>query len=320
MPFVAPCGKKPGGMLLKPIAGLMGRLSVSAIEAIGGLVGWLAYTLDIRHRRIILQNLTFIYPDLNGRQTRILAKRIFRHFAIVLFEIFQLPFVSKKKLIERVRCEGLETLVEAMHHPRGCLIYSAHMGNWELGFLSLSARLNHSVLTVAKPIKWQLAHQWLTTLRSRFGNRVVFKEGAMPFMIQSLRAGHTVAVLIDQGVRRTEAVEVTFMGKRTMATPAAALLALRCRMPVVPIFCVRQSDGHYLIRVEPPVAIERTASLRDDINTYTHSLMQVLETAIRKHPEQWFWFHKRWKRTYPEIYPQYQVLRRRKRIKKGREV
>ena len=45
--------------------------------------------------------------------------------------------------------------------------------------------------------------------------------------------------------------------------------------------------------------------------------MYTLEAAIRGCPEQWFWFHKRWKRTNPDLYPEYQVLRRRKRRKKG---
>jgi KDO2-lipid IV(A) lauroyltransferase len=304
-------------MALKPLAMLTGILPISALEALGRWVGRLAYGLDIRHRRIIHQNLAFIYPELALPDRRQLARRIFQHFGIVFFEIFQATFLSREKLIDRVDVQGLEILQEAMQHPRGCLVYSAHIGNWELCFLALSARLDDSITTVAKPIKWQTAHRWLTALRSRFGNRVAFKEGAMPFMMKALHEGRTVAMLIDQGVRRTEAVEVMFFGKRTMATPAAALMALRRRMPVVPIFCLRRPDGRYQIKIEPPVAWERTASLRDDIKAYTQILMQVLENPIHQNPEQWFWFHKRWKRTYPELYPHYQVRRRRKRIKKG---
>jgi KDO2-lipid IV(A) lauroyltransferase len=139
----------------------------------------------------------------------------------------------------------------------------------------------------------------------------------MPWMIQALREGQTLAVLIDQGVRRKESVEVTFLGRKTLATPAVALLALRCRMPVVPLFCVRDSHGKYRLSILPPMVYQRTASLRHDIQAFTQLLMNTLEDAIRDDPEQWFWFHRRWKRTYPELYPEYQVLRRRKRKKKG---
>jgi KDO2-lipid IV(A) lauroyltransferase len=304
-------------MVLKKLGSLVGRLPVSGLNIIGRGLGCVAYWLDLRHRRIVRNNLDLIYPQWAPIQKRQLTQRVFQHFGMVFFEILQAPFLSRGKLLERVHIEGQENLIAAMNHPHGCLIYSAHLGNWELAFMALSAQLNHSVVTVAKPIKWKLAHNWLTALRSRFGNRVFFKDGAMPLMIRSLRNRRTVAVLIDQGVRRKEAVEVIFFGKKTLATPAAALLALRCRMPVVPIFCARDANGHYCVSVKPPVAYKRTASLRHDIQAYTQLLMHTLEDAISEHPEQWFWFHKRWKRTYPDLYPEYQVVRQRKRQKKG---
>jgi Kdo2-lipid IVA lauroyltransferase/acyltransferase len=304
-------------MALKTLTALIGRLPLSGLSLVGRSFGRAAYILDIRHRRIVHHNLALIYPELDPLQKRQLSRHIFEHFGMVFLEILQALFLPRGKLIERVQIEGKDNLIKALNHPQGCLIYSAHLGNWELAFLALSAQLNHSIMTVAKPIKWKLAHNWLTALRSRFGNKVFYKDGAMPLMIRALRDGRTVAVLIDQGVRRKEAVEVTFFGKRTLATPAAALLALRCRMPVVPIICTRAADGHYFVKVKPPVALTRTASLRQDIHDYTQLLMNTLEDAIRDHPEQWFWFHKRWKRTYPEHYPEYQAMRNRKRQKKG---
>ena len=304
-------------MALTKMAALIGHLPVSGLEKLGRSLGRVAYWLDIRHRRIVSQNIAFIYPEWDPRRRRWLAKRIFQHFGIVFLEILQAPFLPGNKLIERVHIEGQDILINVLDHPRGCLLYSAHLGNWELGLLALSARLNRSTMTVAKPIKWKLAHNWLTNLRSRFGNRVFFKEGAMPWMIRALREGQTLSILIDQGVRRKEAVEVAFFGKQTLATPAAALLAMRCRMPVVPIFCVRDTHGKYLLKILPPVAYQRTESLRHDIQAYTQLLMNTLEKAIKDAPEQWFWFHRRWKRTYPELYPEYQAIRRRKRRKKG---
>ena len=230
-------------MALTKMAALIGHLPVSGLEKIGRGFGHLAYWLDIRHRRIVSQNIAFIYPGWNSRQRRRLAKQVFQHFGIIVLEILQAPFLSRQKLIECISIEGQDILRNALNHPRGCLLFSAHLGNWEIGLLGLSAKLNHPVMTVAKPIKWKLAHNWLTSLRSRFGNKVFFKEGAMPWMIQALREGQTLAVLIDQGVRRKESVEVTFLGRKTLATPAVTLLALRCRMPVVPLFCVRDSHS-----------------------------------------------------------------------------
>lgn len=304
-------------MPLKKLAGWIGRIPPSSLESMGRAIGRIAYIVDIRHRRIVLQNLRFVYPQWDSRRTRRMARRVFEHFGIVFLEILQAPYLEPAAFKERVCVEGLALLKDTLNTSRGCLLFSAHLGNWELGFLALSAHIDRAVTTVAKPIKLQMAHAWLTALRSRFGNRVVFKNGAMPFMIQSLRQGHTVAVLVDQGVRYKEAIEVTFFGKRSMATPAAALLGLRCRVPVVPLFCVRGDDGRYTVKVYPPVNFKRSASLRSDIPAFTQELMNTLEDVIKEYPEQWFWFHKRWKRTHPDLYPEYLELRRKKRIRKG---
>ena len=163
-------------MRLRILAGCIGRISHTRLATLGNGIGRIAYILDIRHRRIVLQNLAFIYPQWDSSQTRRMARRIFQHFGIVLLEILQAPFLEPASLLERVRVEGLEHLSEAMNNPHGCIVFSAHLGNWELGFLSFSARINRSLMTVAKPIKLKAAHAWLTALRSRFGNQVVFKD------------------------------------------------------------------------------------------------------------------------------------------------
>ncbi len=235
---------------------------------------------------------------------------------MLVLENIQALVLPREAFGRRIRIEGLAILEAALEQPRGCLLYSGHLGNWELGLLAGAAILDRTALTVAKPVKFNPVHRLLTALRSRFGNRVAFKKGALQLMTRALREGQTLIMLIDQGVRRPEAVEIQFFGKRTLASPAAAYLAFRCRVPVVPIFCLRAPDGAYRLEILPPVEPRRTGSLRADIQSYTQALMDTVETAVRRHPEQWFWFHIRWKRTYPDLYPEYQVLRRRRRNKK----
>lgn len=304
---------------MKRLNTLIGAVPGPVIETFGRRLGRLAFWLDGRHRRIVQQNLAFVFPERSRAQIHGLSRDVFEHFGIMLLETLQIPFLPRHLLENRVRIENEALLLEAMDHPRGCLLVSFHLGNWELGLLAAAARLNRSVLTVAKPVKSKMVHRWLTALRSRFGNAVVFKKGAMPAMLKTLRAGRAVAILIDQGVRRSEAVEITFLGRHAMATPAAAILALRGRMPVVPMTCTRDSQGLYTIAVKSPVVFERSGDLHNDVQAYTQLLIDSLENAIRACPEQWFWFHKRWKRTYPGLYPEYQIRRRRKRLEKGLE-
>ena len=306
---------RPAGGWARTVAGI----APARLHKAGRWLGRWACRCDLRHRRIVRQNLAFVFPEWSRRQIDEMAVRIFEHFGAVLLENLQALVLPRRQFAQRIVIEGEDILAAALAQPRGCLLFSGHLGNWEFGLLAGAAILDRTALTVAKPVKLKALHRLLTRLRSRFGNRVVFKKGALKVMTKALREGETLIMLIDQGVRRTEAVAIRFLGKRTMASPAAAYLAYRCRVPVVPIFCLRTPGGGYRLEVLPPIAAVRRGALRDDIQAFTQQLMATVETVVRRHPEQWFWFHKRWKRTYPELHPEYQVLRRRRRIRKGRQ-
>jgi KDO2-lipid IV(A) lauroyltransferase len=114
--------------------------------------------------------------------------------------------------------------------------------------------------------------------------------------------------------RRFDGVEVRFFDHRATATPSAALLGMRCKSPIVPAFCHRNSKGELIVQVEPPVEMQRTKDLRSDLKTNTQRITDRVERAIRKYPEQWNWMLKRWKDFYPDLYPESE--RRLRRIKR----
>jgi KDO2-lipid IV(A) lauroyltransferase len=117
--------------------------------------------------------------------------------------------------------------------------------------------------------------------------------------------------------RRFDGVEVNFFGRRATATPAAALLGLRCKSPIIPAFCHRNPKGNLIVRVEPPVEIKRTKDLRSDLQFNTQLITDQVERAVRNYPEQWNWMLKRWKEFYPGLYPESE--KRLYRIKKKKE-
>ena len=130
--------------------------------------------------------------------------------------------------------------------------------------------------------------------------------------MQVLRQGGVLGVMMDVS-RRFEGVEVQFFGRRATATPAAALLAIRCKSPVVPIFSRRNRKGELVIRAEPPVEIRRSGNLRSDLQTNTQLISDRVEHEVRRNPEQWNWLLKRWKEFYPDLYPE--SKKRKKYIK-----
>ena len=139
-------------------------------------------------------------------------------------------------------------------------------------------------------------------------------------MTQTLRDGKILALMIDQGTKISEGVELKFYGKKVTVTPAAAMLALRCKSPVLPVFCIREEDQKLTIIIEPPVGLVRTKDLRDDLRTNAQIMTDAIENAVRRYPDQWLWLHKRWKRFYPDLYPEYIARRKRRRAKKIKKI
>jgi KDO2-lipid IV(A) lauroyltransferase len=283
------------------------------ITRLGKILGFFLYYYDVPHRRIVRRNLQLAYPAWSRKQIQILSKRFFQHFGKTILELVHMSFFSREDMLDTVRVEGQENLIAALAEQKGVVLISAHLGNWEMAWHIGPCYFQQQVTGVAKKLRNGSLNQLIHRIRTRFGNRIIYKKGALPEMMQTLRQGKIVAVLMDIS-RRFDGVEVKFFDRRATATPAVALLALRCKSPVVIAFCHRDAKGKLIIRIKPPLEMQRTNDLRADLQTNTQAITERVEQAIQNHPEQWLWTLKRWKDFYPDLYPE--SKRRKQRIKK----
>lgn len=283
----------------------------------GKLLGLLFYSLAIPHRRLVRRNLQFCYPEWSAKEIRELSRRIFMNFGITLVEMLQCTFMSHEEVLNALRVEGEENFNKAFKSNRGIVIVSAHMGNWEVG-LHITNYYGKPMLGVAAKTRYGWADILLSRSRNRLGNTIIDKKGALPKITEGLRRGEVIGMLIDQS-RRKQGVEVTFFGHKATASPAAALLALRCKSLVLPAFSVREPDGELTIQVKTPFELTRTGDLRRDIQTNTQRMIAIVEEMVRKYPDQWFWLLKPWKVAYPELYSDWDARRRKRKTKKKKK-
>jgi KDO2-lipid IV(A) lauroyltransferase len=268
---------------------------------IGKLFGILVYVLAVQQRRLVIRNLRFCYPEWHDDQIRKLARDVFKNFGITFIEVCQSAFMSWDKLSSRYRVIGEEILINALKANKGILIVTGHIGNWEVAQHYMH-NFEKPFSVVATRMKQAWANRLLDHLRSRFGNTVIDKKGGLQNIMQALRRGETVALLIDQS-RRKQGIEVTFFDREATATPAAALLAMRCKSTVLPMFCVRDPDGQ----------------LRSDLQTNTQIMMNAVEEMVREYPDQWFWTLKPWKVAYPHLYWDWEERRRKRKKRKKQQ-
>jgi KDO2-lipid IV(A) lauroyltransferase len=255
------------------------------------------YYLDFEHRKVALQNLhtAFGQEKLEGEILEI-AKKSFQNLGMMGVEFFRLPKMDVETFKKKVTIEGLESYEKALEGKKGILLLLSHFGNWELMGL-MSKVLGNSIAVIARPLKknrW--VNQLVAEVRSGTGLEVISTKNASRKVIRTLSQNRLVGILIDQRAKRSEGVWVDFFGKKAPSTPALAVLAMRTKAPVLPVFMIRNGYQKHRLIIQGPLQLVETGDVKKDVETNTQLLHDTLESMIRQYPDQWFWVHRRWER------------------------
>jgi KDO2-lipid IV(A) lauroyltransferase len=270
------------------------RLCLGAGAALGGLL----FYLDRRHRRLALSNLARAFGrEFSPAGRRAIARNSFKNFGRVFADNLKWTYLAESERQKLVSIKGEESIRRALNENKGALLFSAHLGNWEVASLTISKIGRLSV--VARPLDNRLLENEVALFRHGLGARVISKFQAAKPILQSLRQNEIVAILIDQNVLRSQAVFVDFFGVPAATTPSLASFYLRTRAPLIPVFCYPTPALTYLVKVGQPLEIELSGEAKQDVLKITLRSTKIIEAEIRDHPSFWFWFHNRWK-TRPE--------------------
>lgn len=266
--------------------------------AVGRGIGRTAFLLDRRHARVAVDNLAAAYPDLDARWHRRTAREVFAHLGRLLVEIL-LARWELHRLSSRMHLEGLEHLHSVLAAGRGYFLLSGHFGNWEWVAL-LQGLMGHPLWMVARALTNPHLEQWFAETRQASGNRVVHKHDALREIVKGLKGGRGIAFVVDQYFPERGAHVVPFFGRAAATTPALGALAVRMRVPVLPVFAYPQEDGSYRIRYEEPIWPAVGADPDAAALDLTLEATRRIERAVRSQPEAWFWVHRRWREPHPE--------------------
>lgn len=265
--------------------------------------GRLWFRLDARHRLIALNNLRFAWGDeLTEKERRNLAQQNFIHLAKVVLEMPYIRRLTFEDLDDLVAFVGLEHLEAALKKGRGVLVMASHFGNWELMALAFSL-LYQPINIVIRPLDSPFLDSLIDGIRTRGGNKTIAKKGSISKVLRLLAAGEVVGLLIDQNPAWYEGVFVPFFNEIACTNKALSSLALKTGAPVIPAYNVREPNGSYRIIFEPEVVLDRSGDTRVDIEENTAKFNRIIEGYVRRHPEQWFWVHQRWKTRPQQPWP-----------------
>jgi len=277
-------------------AKLLSLIPIRIGQSIGRILGRVLAGVLRRRVTSSLNNLRYVFGHTLSEAELIgLNGRIIAHFAQMLFEVPHILRLRPGNLTRYVVFENEEALIRAMAKGRGVFVLTGHFGNWELMSAATALRVRARIAAVVRPADFEPADRLLTMLRSRFGTEIIPKRRAMKKLLAVEKENKVIGILLDQNVAWYEGVFVPFLDKPACTNKGLALVSLRTGSPVVPIFSVRQPDGRYRITFEDEVVLKRTGDKISDVEENTAIFNQIIEKYVRRHPDQWFWFHKRWK-------------------------
>lgn len=265
------------------------------------LVRYLLRKLSKRRSGIVAKNLKIAFPHYTAGEISALTRAISHHFSSVFIEIITI-FVKKQpeKILKKVEIVHPEVLERALDKKKGVILFSAHFGNWELIPLILSRQLNQKVNSVAREMNNPLVEKKVKQFRKYMGSELIDKRNSIRTILKRLEKNGLVYLLIDHNTIAREGVFVDFFGKLASTVSSVSQLHLKRAIPIIPIFIHYEKDKIVLELLEEiDATVTSTGNQKEDILQLTQRCTSLIEEKIRQYPEQWFWFHNRWKTRPP---------------------
>jgi KDO2-lipid IV(A) lauroyltransferase len=260
----------------------------------GTLTGFVGPRFSHQHARAMRRNLAIAFPEMTKTEGLALQKEIWRHFGRVLSTYSHLPAVLRRP--DRggvIDVRGAEHLAAAARNGPFLLV-GAHFGHWELAgcYVAMSG---HKVTGLYTPE----SNPWIDGLIRYLRQKASAESKLIPRgpnavrrLMESLRAGRNVFIIVDQRVDDGE--WLPFFGRPAQTTTTPARLARRFGCPILPARAVLLPKGRYEIAFEPALRPDPHRDAESDILEITARLNRIFESWIRGRPGQWLCMKRRW--------------------------
>lgn len=270
---------------------------------VGRWLGRIAFALSGRRRSIAVDNLEASLPFLQrqpgwqGGSARELARGVFENLGCCVLEVCKIYGGRGQELIDAVEFRGLEHFEEAFAKGKGVAFITAHSGNWELLALAFGVR-RHELSVVARRQDNPYLNAMIERIRKRYGNGVIYKDGALRSMFSAFRKKEIVGILIDQAARPDNGVLTDFLGRPAWTILMPAVIARKSGTPLLPAFIHREGNKS-IITIHPEYQVSEHPDPEAAAAEDTRGLTRCIEEYVIAHPTQWYWVHKRWKNAPP---------------------
>jgi len=258
-----------------------------------------------RLRRVGMRNLEMALPDAGSEERKRILRGVYRNLGWQLVEFCRMTRYTRENSRDWMSTEGLEHYLAAQARGKGVLVITGHLGAWELSSFYHSL-MGYTMGMVIRRLDNRLLDTFVNDIRCMHGNHVLHKDDFGRGLLTAMRSGGTVGILMDTNMTPPQGEFVKFFGIEACTATGLAHVARKTGAAVLPGFMFwEQARKKYVLHFGPEVKIPHSEDVAADIHAGTQLCTSVIESWIRRYPDQWLWIHRRWKTRPPGEQPLY---------------
>ena len=273
--------------------GLISLMPDSWLPYLARGMGRLLFGVLRVRRDVALTNLAQAFPEKTEEEREKIAFNSYCHFAGLIFEFMKQSRRRPEQLEKMITIETPEAVEKYLSDERGIILVAAHFGNWELGIARLATGWKPASV-VQKRQRNRKIDDRMARVRKQWNMEIIYSRGAVNRARQALRQNRIVGMLADQDAGR-RGIFVPFLNRLASTPGGAAALHLRSGVPIVFAYTIQEGNFKYRLGIVPIAYNGECRPTRENVTRITAEFTKILESFVRKYPEQYFWMHRRWK-------------------------
>jgi len=279
---------------LRLLARPLGPLGWRGTQRLGAFLGSAGYRLVPIRVSVARANLTRAFGErLLAEEIERILRATYRQWGTTFLEVARFGAMSPDEVRAVVRFDRPEVLDAVRAEGRGALLLTGHFGNFDL-FGAAVAASGYPLSVLVQRQSNPLVESRLRASRERMGERVIARGAGVREILRALRRNEFVAIVGDQDAG-SAGIFVDFFGRAASTAKGPARIAYRSGAPIVFGVIERGEEGTHVARFENPLWANPDRPEEEEVLRLMSAVSRMLEEAIRRRPDHYFWPHRRWK-------------------------
>ncbi len=281
-------------VLLRGLSKLVCILPYRLALALGAGLAWLAFYVFRFRVSEAVRRIQYVLGDsVTPTEARQIAWRSLRNLFFNGIEILRFPRMTKEWVETHVDTSSVDFIKSHWDPARGAILAVPHMGNWDLAGVGANL-MGLPIFFMARRQKNPLTDEFLNQLRGVTGVETILTDShSLRKVIRNIKKGKIFAMLPDVRARESGRL-VPFLGGEAALATGMELFARHAQVPIFPAHAIREGWSRHRWVVFEPVYPDPTKDREVDQERLMKEVMALFDGVIRQHPDQYFWFNKRW--------------------------